>query len=96
MQLSYDHRALSASNLDFSTNVLSQTGFSTFIVRDCLDGASAPGQGLDACSTGDGPGTVTFAETASGATSDGTQGNIFFLTFNVNMTAPHFSQIRIV
>ena len=96
VQLSYDHHALSALSLDFSTNVLSQTGFSTFILRDCLDGAAAPGQGLDACSVGDGPGTVTFAETMTGDTSDGTQGNIFFLTFNVNTTAPHFSQIRIV
>ncbi len=103
--LSYDTHVLNAtdavfgapSNLDFSTNVFSGTSYPTIIARDCLGGRPANGQGTGACGGDDGPGVVSFAESILGGTTpDGTQGNIFFLTFNVNTTAPHvISQIQI-
>ncbi len=93
VQLSYDTHVLTAASLNYSTNVFA--GYTTAIVADCLDGHGANGNsGL--CHSDDGPGITTFAQTILGAqTPDGTQGSIFFLTFNVNTTAPHFSQIAI-
>src|SRR5436305_1220447 len=83
--LSYDSHVLRASSLDYSTNVFFQAGFTPLILRDCLDGNPAPGQGTAACGSDDGPGITTFAASVlGGATPDGTQGNIFFLTFNVD------------
>jgi hypothetical protein len=97
IQLSYDYRVLKASSLDHSTNVFTQTSFPTVIVRDCLDGLPGNNGPSSLCGSSDGPGVVSFAEsTLGGSTPAGTQGNIFFLTFNVNTTAPSFSPIRIV
>jgi hypothetical protein len=95
--LSYDPHNLTASSLDYSTNVFTQTSYSTAIVRDCLDGNPAPGQGNSACGSDDGPGFVSFAESIlGGATPDGTIGNIFSLTLNVNPRAPpNIYQIQI-
>ena len=94
--LSYDSHVLRASSLDYSTNVFFQAGFTPLILRDCLDGNPAPGQGTAACGSDDGPGITTFAASVlGGATPDGTQGNIFFLTFNVDTSAEHFSEITI-
>jgi hypothetical protein len=93
VQLTYDTSVLTASSLDYSTNIF--TGYTTAIVADCLDGHGANGNSA-LCHSDDGPGITTFAQTILGAqTPDGTQGSIFFLTFNVNTTAPHFSQIAI-
>jgi hypothetical protein len=95
IQLSYNYRILKASSLNYSTNVFAQTNFPTAIVRDCLDIRPPPNtSGL--CGTDDGPGITSFAETIlGGETPEGTHGNIFFLTFDVNTTAPAFSQIEV-
>ena len=82
-----------ATNLDYSTNVFA--GMTTFLVRDCVDGHGLNGVN-SYCFAGDGPGIVSFAESATALTPDGTQGNVFFLTLSVNTTAPNFSQIQIV
>src|SRR5205823_5736250 len=83
--LSYDSRVLTAASLDYSTNVFTQTSFTQVLVRDCLDGHAANNGSPGLCGGDDGPGYVSFAESIlGGATPDGTQGNIFFLTFNVN------------
>jgi PKD repeat protein len=93
VQLTYDTSVLTASSLNYSTNIFN--GYTIAIVSDCLDGHGAGGV-TGYCHSDDGPGITTFAETILGAvTPDGTEGNIFFLTFNVNTTAPHFSQIAI-
>jgi PKD repeat protein len=96
IELQYSTQVLTASSLDYSTNVFSQTGFPTAIVRNCLDGHGAGGNsGL--CGSADGPGVTSFAESILGGTTpDGTSGNIFFLTLNINTTAQSFSQIRFV
>ena len=97
VQLGYDFRVLQASSLDYSTNVFTQTGFPTSIVRDCLDGRPAIGGQFSWCGSDDTLGIVSFAESIlSGSTPDGTQGNIFFVTFNVNATSSNFSQIRFI
>ena len=94
--LSYDSRVLTAASLDYSTNVFTQTSFTQVLVRDCLDGHAANNGSPGLCGGDDGPGYVSFAESIlGGATPDGTQGNIFFLTFNVNTATPGFSQIQI-
>ena len=95
IQLRYDTHALTAASLDHSTNVFTNfPQFSPSFLRNCLDGHGDGGNsGL--CGADDGPGVTSFAETIlGGATTDGTSGNIFFLTFNVDTTAPKFSQIR--
>jgi len=93
--ISYDPHVLTAASLDYSTNVFTQTNFSPLILRNCLDGHGANGQtGL--CGSDDAPGITSFAQSIlGGATPAGTQGNIFFLTFNVNTTGEHFSEITI-
>ena len=94
--IEYDYHVLHASNLNYSTNVLSQTIYPTALVRDCLDGISAIAGQNGLCGPDDGPGVVSFAQTIlGGATANSTQGNIFFLTLSVNTTAPNFSQIQI-
>jgi len=94
--LAFDTHVLHASSLNFSTNVLAQSIYPTFIVRDCLDGLPANNGPSGLCGQDDGPGIVSFAESILGGnTSNNTQGNIFFLTFSVNTTAPVFSQIQI-
>lgn len=96
IKLQYNTHVLNASTLNYSTNVLSQTGFPAAIVRNCLDGLPNNGP-TTLCGADDGPGVTSFAETIlGGTTTTGTSGNIFFLTFNVNTTAPSFSQIKIV
>lgn len=96
VELSYDPHVLSASNLDYSTNVFTQTTFSSLVVRDCLDGLPANNGPNSLCGPDDGLGRTSFAETIlGGSTPSGTQGDIFRLVFKVNTTAPNFSQIQI-
>ena len=103
--ISYDTKVLNAtdnpyvstSNLDYSSNVFSQTPYPKIIVADCLDGHAANGQPTGACGADDGPGRVSFAESILGGTTpDGTQGNVFFLSFAVNTAVPALTQIQIV
>lgn len=96
IKLQYNTHVLTASSLDYSANVFTQTNLPTRIVRNCLDGLGAGGDpGL--CGGDDGPGVTSFAESIfGGMTPDGTAGSIFFLTFNVNTTIQNFSQIRLV
>lgn len=94
--LQYDTQVLRAVSLNYSSNVLSSTGFPLVILRDCLDGLPANNGPSTLCGADDAPGVTSFAEVIQGgATSDGTQGIIFFTTFNVNTTAPNLSQIQI-
>ncbi len=94
--IAYDTHALTAASLDYSTNVFTQTSYPTYVVRDCLDGHAANNGASGLCGGDDGPGFTSFAESILGGTTPvGTQGDIFSLTFNVNTTAPHFSQIQI-
>jgi hypothetical protein len=61
-----------------------------------LDGLPANNGSSGLCGSDDGAGVVSFAETIlGGSTPNATRGNVFFLTFNVNTTAPNFSQIQI-
>ena len=93
--LSYDPHVLTASSLDYSTNVFTQTSYPQAVIRNCLDGQGAGGQS-NLCQPDDGLGITSFGESIlGGVTPDGTQGSIFFLTFNVNTTVPSFSQILI-
>src|SRR5947208_3479299 len=93
--LSYDPHFLTASNLDYSPNVFTQTSYPQAVIRNWLDGQGANGQS-NLCQPDDGPGITSFGESIlGGVTPDGTQGSIFFLTFNVNTTIPLFSQILI-
>ena len=93
--LSYDPHVLTASSLDYSTNVFTQTSYPQAVIRNCLDGQGAGGQS-NLCQPDDGLGITSFGESIlGGVTPDGTQGSIFFLTFNVNTTIPLFSQILI-
>ena len=93
VMLSYDYPLLRAASLNFSTNVFTQTGLSTIVTRDCLDGI---GSSPNTCAADDGPGVTSFEEfVLGGLTSDGTHGNIFSITFNVDTASPAFSQIRV-
>jgi hypothetical protein len=86
---------LKAASLDYSNNVLSS--FSSQIVSSyCLDGVN-PNGNAGLCHSFDGQGVTSFGETVlGGLTANHTSGSLFTITFNVNTTAPMFSQIRIV
>lgn len=94
--LSYNYTILHASSLDSSGNILSQIPQSSeFPTRYCLDGTPGVG-GQGECTTGDGPGITSFADTSlgSGLTPNDSSGTLF--TVHLKPTAiAGFAQIQI-
>jgi hypothetical protein len=86
---------LKAASLDYSTNVFSSFS-SQDIINYCLDGNNPSGNTGLCNQPSDVAGSTSFGMTIlAGLTANHTSGSLFIITFNVNTTAPVFSQIQI-